>query len=520
MDSDDVELLSQYVVNGCERAFAELVRRYLDLVYSAALRQVRSPQLAEEVAQSVFVDLSRSASRIKRGTPVVAWLSTVTRRTAIDVVRHESRRRTREQAALEIAAMKSSPSVWSQVEPLLDEAIEGLKESDRTALLLRFFENKSLREIGERLGTSEDTAQKRVSRAIEHLRLTFMRRGIALTSAGLTADISAHAVQVAPHTLRTAIATATDTLGKAALAKATTLELGRSLAMTTFQKTILAVAAAATVGVTVFQVREMLFSRQSLQAAERSLDSASADLLRLKQQRDAAAAKLQAAERGLDRGLDAVARKAEDARLEAEMRAWMSRAEQLRQLRVDRPELSSPELELLDADDWFSIAKDAQLDTDSQVRDAFKKLRNRAENVIAERIRSALGAFLEGNAGQAPTNIVQLIPFFDPPLNAAILDRYEVIAAQKSDAQIFGENLVIATKYPIDPERDSYWRISPKGAMSIGSFLQTDISNARKAFALANAGKSAKDPAELLPYMKWPVPIETLKKHFGEGRRP
>lgn len=383
MGSDDFDLLVQYTANRSERAFADLVHRYLDLVYSAALRQVRSPQLAEEVAQSVFLDLSRSASRIKPGTPVVAWLCTVTRRTAIDVIRQEYRRKAREQVALEIAAMtRSSPSNGTQVESLLDEAMERLKERDRTALLLRYFENKSLREVGDRLGISEDTAQKRVSRAIEQLRLTFLKRGIALTAASLSAELSAHAVQAAPATLSTAIFTATGALGKVALAQGTLLELGRTLTMTTFQKTLLAVAAAATVSVVVYQTHEALLAHRSLPVVERSLIDASEEVLRLKQARDVAAAKLQAAERGLDTGLAAVARKAEDTRLEAEMRAWLSRAERLRQLRVERPELTSPELDLLEANDWFSIAKDARLETDSQIRDVFKTLRYQAEGVV------------------------------------------------------------------------------------------------------------------------------------------
>jgi DNA-directed RNA polymerase specialized sigma24 family protein len=84
--SDD-DLLRQYVRDGSNPAFSELVRRYLDAVYSAALRQVRSTALAEEISQSVFLDLSRSAAKLKSGQPLVAWLYLVTRRTAVDVIR-------------------------------------------------------------------------------------------------------------------------------------------------------------------------------------------------------------------------------------------------------------------------------------------------------------------------------------------------------------------------------------------------------------------------------------------------
>jgi RNA polymerase sigma factor (sigma-70 family) len=114
MSASDLDLLNQYAQQGSEAAFAALVNRHLDLVYSAALRQVRSPQLAEEVAQSVFTDLSRCARKLKPDTLLTAWLYQVTRRTAVDVVRRESRRQLREQIALEMADMNSNTSDWTR----------------------------------------------------------------------------------------------------------------------------------------------------------------------------------------------------------------------------------------------------------------------------------------------------------------------------------------------------------------------------------------------------------------------
>ncbi|MEO5958207.1 MAG: sigma-70 family RNA polymerase sigma factor, partial [Opitutaceae bacterium] len=142
----DLELLHDYADRGSQAAFATLVTRHLDLVYSAARRQVRSPQLADEIAQSVFIDLARHP-RLKSGAPLVAWLFLVTRRTAIDALRRESTRRAHEATATEIApcgepvesGMKTDPSPWPQIEPLLDEAIATLNDADRTAVLLRFF---------------------------------------------------------------------------------------------------------------------------------------------------------------------------------------------------------------------------------------------------------------------------------------------------------------------------------------------------------------------------------------------
>src|ERR1041385_8482483 len=205
MSDTDMELLARYTRQHAEDAFAELVRRHLGLVYSAALRQVRSPQLAEEVAQSAFLDLARQAGRLRPDTILTAWLYQVTRRTAIDVVRREASRQLREQIATEMNAMNANAADWTHIEPLLDEAMHALDNTDRTAVLLRYFENKSLREVGVTLGTSENAAQKRLARAVERLREFFAKRGVTVGGSGLVLLISTNAVFVAPAGLSAAI---------------------------------------------------------------------------------------------------------------------------------------------------------------------------------------------------------------------------------------------------------------------------------------------------------------------------
>jgi RNA polymerase sigma factor (sigma-70 family) len=236
---NDLDLLGEFIRDQSEDAFTALVQRHVGLVYCAALRQVRSPQLAEEVAQSVFTDLARTATRLKPDTIVTAWLYEVTRRTAINVVRGEARRQLREQIALEMTTMNATAQDWTQIEPLLDEAMHALEDTDRTAVLLRFFENKSLREVGETLGTTDDTARKRVNRAIEHLHEFFAKRGVTVGASGLVVVISANAVQAAPIGLAVSISTA------AVLAAGTTITTAiatKALAMTTLQKTLIAAA--------------------------------------------------------------------------------------------------------------------------------------------------------------------------------------------------------------------------------------------------------------------------------------
>src|SRR3989441_11323413 len=208
MSTSDLDLLQQYTRQRSEEAFAALVQRHLNLVYSAALRQVKSPQLAEEVAQSVFTDLARNVHKLKLDTILTAWLYQVTRRTAIDVVRRENRRQLREQIATEMNAVNATATDWTHIEPLLDEAMHALDDTDRAAVLLRYFENKSLREVGATLGTSENAAQKRLGRAVERLREFFAKRGVTVGTSGLVVVISANAVQAAPVGLGVTISTA------------------------------------------------------------------------------------------------------------------------------------------------------------------------------------------------------------------------------------------------------------------------------------------------------------------------
>ena len=238
MSDTDMELLARYTRLHAEDDFAELVRRHLGLVYSAALRQVRSPQLAEEVTQSAFIDLARNAARLKPDTILTAWLYQVTRRTAIDVVRREASRQLREQIATEMNAMNATAADWTHIEPILDEAMHALNDTDRAVVLLRYFENKSLREVGATLGTSENAAQKRLGRALERLREFFAKRGVTIGASGLVVVISANAVQAAPVGLAVTVSTAAALAGTT-LAATATATATKAIVMTTLQKTLI-----------------------------------------------------------------------------------------------------------------------------------------------------------------------------------------------------------------------------------------------------------------------------------------
>ena len=216
MSETDLQLLTRYACKRTEDAFAEIVRRHVDLVHSAAFRQVRSSELAEEVAQAVFIELAQRAGQLPSDTVVGAWLYNQTRRRAIDMVRREAGRRLREQTAQELQAMNTTADDWTHVEPLLDDAMDALEETDRLAVLLRYFQNKPLREVGQAIGMTGDAAQKRVSRAVERLREFFAKRGVTVGASGLVVVISANAIQTAPADLSVSIVmSATATLTNA-----------------------------------------------------------------------------------------------------------------------------------------------------------------------------------------------------------------------------------------------------------------------------------------------------------------
>jgi RNA polymerase sigma factor (sigma-70 family) len=285
MSDTDMKLLARYARQHAEDAFAELVRRHLGLVYTAALRQVRSPQLAEEVTQSTFIDLAGKAAKLKPNTILTAWLYQVTRRTAIDVVRREASRQLREQIATEMNAMNATTADWTHIEPLLDEAMHALDDTDRSAVLLRYFENKSLREVGVTLGTSDDAAQKRVSRAVERLREFFVKRGVTVGASGLVVVISANAIQAAPVglavTISTTVALAATTIGTTA-----TTIASKAIAMTPLQKALIAAALAAAVGTGIYEARQASTLRSQVQTLqEQQVPFAELDQLRAEKER-------------------------------------------------------------------------------------------------------------------------------------------------------------------------------------------------------------------------------------------
>jgi RNA polymerase sigma factor (sigma-70 family) len=520
MSDTDLELLARYTRQHAEDAFAELVRRHLGLVYSAALRQVRSPQLAEEVSQSVFIDLARSAVRLKPDTILTAWLYQVARRTSIDVVRREASRQLREQIATEMNAMNATADDWTHIEPLLDEAMHALDDTDRAAVLLRYFENKPLREVGATLGTSENAAQKRLGRAVERLRQFLAKRGVTVGASGLAILISANAVQAAPVGLAVTISAAALVAGTTFTTTAiATAAATKAIVMTTLQKTIIGVTLAVAIGTGIYEARQISGLRgeiQTLQQQQATLVEENGQLLR---ERDEAANRLitLAADIGGTKGNtpEMLKLRGELARLSAELReSPMTRIALLKRKLEQMPDKRIPELQLLTEKDWAMAAWDADLDTEDGVRKALSVLRERAiDRFLSEMMRPAIEKSLAANAGLLPADLFQLKPYFATPVTDEMLQRYKLLQTGKPNPD---EDLVRLVAH-VDEEYDSHHTMSLDRVMAAKFNRAADaVKIAAVEFANDNNGQLPSDPSQLSAYLKQPIDAATVQKYLRE----
>ena len=255
----DANLLREYAETGNEPAFNELVRRYANQVYSAALRQIDSADVAPEIAQRVFIGLAYGARALAPKFPedasLAGWLCRSTRNIALNLRRDEFRRHSRERQAMETSSQApESPPDWESLRAIFDEAMSKLSEADYDAVVMRYFNNQDLRSVGRALGVSDDAAQKRVSRALDKLRHYLSRRGISASTTTLCVALSGNAVQAAPAGLVGVISTAVTVVRVAAPASAAAAAT-KAITMTTLQKALVTLAFATGVGGGFYETR-------------------------------------------------------------------------------------------------------------------------------------------------------------------------------------------------------------------------------------------------------------------------
>ncbi|HWA09443.1 MAG TPA: sigma-70 family RNA polymerase sigma factor [Opitutaceae bacterium] len=275
--TEDSELLRQYFAAGSEEAFAELVHRYIGLVYSVALRQMSNDShLAQDVTQKVFTELAREAAALSRHPALSGWLYCSTQFIAIDLVRSEQRRRARELEAQTMHELTGSPDPALDSEnlrPVLDQVMGDLNEHDRNAVMLRFFEGRPFAEVGRKLELTEDAARMRVDRALDKMRALLMRRGITSTTTALALALTNEAGVAAPAGLAATVtnfalsnaAAVTATVGGGAAA---TLSFLKIMSTT---KTIAIAAAVLAIATTSYEYNQSRHARSAAAAAELEL---------------------------------------------------------------------------------------------------------------------------------------------------------------------------------------------------------------------------------------------------------
>jgi RNA polymerase sigma factor (sigma-70 family) len=468
---DDAELLRQYVQAGSEDAFAELVQRHLPVVYSSALRQTDGDvELAKDICQTVFIDLGRKAGSLLGHELLIGWLFSATRFAAATVLRANRRRQIRERIAFSMHEDAATPALECRDPKLasaLDAAMEELTSEDRSAVLLRFFQGKDFKDVGGALGITEDAARMRVTRAIGKLHSLLESRGVTVSAAALGSILATEAVTAVPAGLAATISAAAFAGIPLATTATATGAATKAIAMTTLQKILVAVTVVAASVTTPLVIQHR--SQSLLRAENQSLRS---QIAQLQQSATEIAVAPPAATKNSARPLTSeqfnellrlrgeVTRLRRDpqelARLkagqaqtagesgDAELDAVLARVNKLKQMLNQKPELKIPELQFLTPQDWLNVAAAARLDTDNGARQALSRLRSAAKLAFSPILQGALFQYVQASGGQLPTEISQLKPFFQPPVDDALLDRYQLLRTGNARDLPASESPIIA----------------------------------------------------------------------------
>ncbi|HWX20166.1 MAG TPA: sigma-70 family RNA polymerase sigma factor [Candidatus Binatia bacterium] len=382
------KLLADYTEKGSETAFRDLVARYVDLVYSTALRSVDGDtHLAQDVAQTVFIDLARLAGTLSPDSMLGGWLHRHTCYTAAKILRGERRRRLRERQAAEMnTPSDSADATLAHVAPILDDAINQLGRLDRTAILLRFFERQDLRSVGAALGSNEDAARKRVARALDKLHVLLKRRGVALSAATLGTALASEAVAAAPAGLSLTLSSTALAAG-ASFAGANTLTLLKFITMTKLKTGLLStMVVASAVTSLVIQHR----AQASLSGLQQSRRHQSDQAAQLRAETDSLSARLTHASSGDPNG-----QMADLLKLRTEAAGLRSLTNQIAKLAQKNPRPPQP------ASDPNSPLPLTQ--------EAFDKMN------FSKQMMLAFHQYAEGHGGQFPTNFEQAASFLGDP---------------------------------------------------------------------------------------------------------
>lgn len=494
--ADDSELLLRYASENSDEAFAELVRRHLNLVYGTALRQTGGDvALAQEVTQDVFAKLARQAPALVRHPLLSAWLHRCTRFTAIDAVRERTRRNRLAEEAWRLQAAGQGPddgAPWEKLRPVLDETLEKLGAADRHAVLLRFFEARSFAEVGERLKLSENAARMRVERALDKLRALLAKRGLSSTSAALAAVLADQVAVAAPAGLAATVTQGA--LTGATVAAGAGFSGLLSLMLTT--KNIL-LGTALILAIAGGLYRGAAIRRQNLELADLREASAAqrAELNRERAERRAEQARPTPAPAAAPETPGAT-----------KFGSYSTRLDRLITRLAQAPGQEIPEMRLLDEDDWIAALLHQPLETEDDYRKALGTLRFLAKQHFGKTVQQALSKYRKAMPGQMPTEMAQLVPYFDAPPAEDMLQRYEI---QASPGRSGGPAIRDRLASIVDDKYDHMIRVGADGGLgwsttddSIAFTYAMDAAD--QAFRAAHNGAKPADPADITPYFANP----------------
>jgi RNA polymerase sigma factor (sigma-70 family) len=476
--TDAGTLLAEYARNGSEEAFRELLARYINLVYSTAARLVGGDtHLAEDVAQTVFMDLAGAARSLPAGVMIGGWLHRHTCFVARKNLRSERRRQRRERQAAEMNAQHDhSAADLAQVAPILDEAINQLGEEDRAAILLRFFEQLEFRLVGQALGSTEEAARKRVTRALEKLHSIVKRQGVGLSVAALGSALAAQAVTAAPVGFAASIAG--PVLAGAATGMGKPFTLLKLMATRKVQSatiTAIIIASATLPLVVQFQARARLsrlddsLRRQNDQLAQTNAehdrlanllaqtknsgtlaDNQLREVLRLRN--EVGLLKRQVQELTPAQATQPQDQAQED-QLAAMKRKYAAQVDRLKQWLEAHPAEKIPELQNLPDEIWINDVD--TLAEDNNFARTAALLRANAEGQVFQTLWPALKKFAQDNNGQFPADLSELKPYFKTPIDDAILQRYAIVPTSSLISELQpGGNWVITEKAAVNPALD------------------------------------------------------------------
>ena len=532
----DAQLLREYAQNGAESAFSELVARYVNLVYSAAMRQVNSADLAADISQQVFISLSKAAdslpNRMTAESSLAGWLCRTTRNVALNLLRNEGRRLAREMEAMDSMHLQHDSTDeprWDQISPILDEAMSELSEAEYDTLVLRFYQKQDLRSLGRTLGVTDDTAQKRVSRALEKLRGLLEQRGLNAATTVLGLALSAHAVQAAPAGLALSISTA-------AVLHAPAIGTGliKGLAMTTVQKSVIATTLAVAVGTGVYQAHQASRLRSDNEVIRQQHTAMTQQIEQLTKDKEQALRQAAAVRQQKDRSDEtsellrlrgevsrlrqenqAMAATSPDEEDSTELESLMAKVNQLKARMKELPEHQIPELQLITQADWVKVVENNKPPNEIK---ALAGLRDAAKNHFVSLCAQAIAKFKQTTKQDFPANLEELKPYIhwqgEPAVLDSILARYEILPARAIPSIHLGGDKIICEKAPVDEENDRRYVVGPGsyGGTSFNASPFETLFPAAKAYASAHQGEDATDPGQLADYVKTDAERNALQK--------